>query len=78
MKLPALFVVALGITPKIGLKTLDNLHLAAIVITSRIYGQKIDYFVTLDEEIIKHREEVKALIDASVLTPAELVKMENL
>ena len=78
VKLPALLAVALEIAPKIGLKTLDNLHLAAAVIASRIYGQKIDYFATLDEEILKHREEVRALIDASVFTPAELVEMENL
>lgn len=78
VKLPAIFVVALEIAPKIGLKTLDDLHLAASIIASRIYGQKIDYFVTLDEEILKYRREVEALIDALVSTPAEVVEMEAL
>ena len=72
VKLPALFAVALEIGSKTGVKTLDNLHLAAASIASRIYGQKIDYFVTLDEDILRHRKEVKDLIETIVVTPAEV------
>ena len=72
VKLPALFAVALEIGSKTGVKTLDNIHLAAAYITSRIYGQKIDYFITLDEDILKHQEKIKDLIEVKVATPAEI------
>jgi len=72
VKLPALFAVALEIGSKTGVKTLDNIHLASASIASRIYGQKIAYFLTLDEDILKHREEIKDLIEIKVATPVEI------
>ena len=60
MKLPALFALALEIGSKTGVKTLDTLHLAAASIASRIYGDKVDYFLTLDEDILKKHEQIKA------------------
>ena len=71
VKLPALFAVALEIGSKIGVKTLDNIHLAAASIASRIYGHKIDYFITLDEDILKRDEEIKDLVEVKVATPAD-------
>jgi len=77
VKLPALFAVALEIGSKTGVKTLDNIHLAAASIASRIYGQKIDYFVTLDEDILRHHEEIKDLIKTRVVTPVQISTMKN-
>ncbi len=74
VKLPALFAVAFEIALKLSLKTLDNLHLAAALISQRIYRQKIDYFTTLDKDILKRREKLKSLIGASVCAPTELVR----
>lgn len=75
VKLPALFAVALEMGSKTEVKTLDNIHLAAASIASRIYGQKIECFITLDEDLLKHREEVKDLIEVKVATPAEISEM---
>jgi len=72
IKLPVLFAIALEIGSKTGVKTLDNIHLAASSVASRIYGHKIDYFITLDEDILKRHEEIKELIEAKVATPAEI------
>jgi predicted nucleic acid-binding protein len=66
--LPALFALALEIGSKTGVKTLDTLHLASAAIASRIYGQKIDYFVTLDEDILKRREAICSLIESRVVS----------
>ncbi|MFP3984608.1 MAG: type II toxin-antitoxin system VapC family toxin [Candidatus Bathyarchaeia archaeon] len=71
VKLPALFALALEIGAKTGVKTLDTLHLASASIASRIYGQKIDYFVTLDEDILKRREDISGLIECKVVSLAE-------
>jgi predicted nucleic acid-binding protein len=71
VKLPALFALALEIGSKTGVKTLDTLHLASASIASRIYGHKIDCFVTLDEDILKRREDISGLIESRVLSPAE-------
>lgn len=71
IKLPALFALALEIGAKTGVKTLDTFHLASASIASRIYGHKIDCFVTLDEDILKRREGITGLIEAKVVSPAE-------
>lgn len=77
VKLPALLAVAIDIGSKTGVKTLDNIHLAASSIASRIYGHKIDYFITLDEDILKHHEEIMNLMGTKVVTPAEISEMKN-
>jgi predicted nucleic acid-binding protein len=71
VKLPAVFALALEIGAKTGVKTLDTLHLASASIASRIYGQKIGCFVTLDEDILKRREDISGLIESRVVSPAE-------
>ncbi len=71
VELPALFALALEIGSKTGVKTLDTLHLASAAIASRIYGQKIDYFVTLDEDILKRREAICSLIESRVVSLSE-------
>ena len=71
VELPALFALALEIGSKTGVKTLDTLHLASAAIASRIYGQKIDYFVTLDEDILKRREAICNLIESRVVSLSE-------
>ena len=71
VELPALFALALEIGSKTGVKTLDTLHLASAAIAARIYGQKIDYFVTLDEEILKRREIINNLIESRVVSLSE-------
>jgi len=76
LELPALFAVALETGSKTGLKTLGNIHIASALIASRIYGQKMDYFVTLDEDIIIHREEILATTGIKVTKPDKVV-LEN-
>ena len=71
VKIPAVFALALEIGAKTGVKTLDTLHLASASVASRIYGQKIDCFVTLDEDILKRREDISGLIESRVVSPAE-------
>ena len=71
VELPALFALALEIGSKTGVKTLDTLHLASAAIAARIYGQKIDYFVTLDEDILKRREIINNLIESRVVSLSE-------
>jgi predicted nucleic acid-binding protein len=72
VKLPALFALALEIGSKTGVKTLDTLHLASASIASRIYGDKVDYFLTLDEDILKKHEQIEKLIDSKVISPVAL------
>ena len=55
-------------------KSLEALHLASAQIASRIYGDKVDYFVTLDEDILKKHTEIRNLIDSKVVSPAALKK----
>jgi predicted nucleic acid-binding protein len=70
---PALFALALEIGSKTGAKTLDTIHLASAAIASRIYGQKIDYFITLDEDILKRREYINPLIESRIISLYEIL-----
>ncbi len=74
VKLPALYALAIEIGSKTGVKTLDALHLASASIASRICGDKVDYFVTLDEDILKKQQEIRNLIDSKVVSPVALKK----
>jgi predicted nucleic acid-binding protein len=71
VELPALFALALEIGSKTGVKTLDTLHLASAANAARIYGQKIDYFVTLDDDILKRQETINNLIESRVVSLSE-------
>lgn len=77
VKLPVLFAVALDIGSKTGVKTLDNIHLSAAYIASRIYGHKIDHFITLDEDILRHRQEINKLIETKVATPTIITERRS-
>jgi len=70
IEIPALLAVALELAPKTGVKTLDNLHIASAVVATRIYGQKMDYFVTLDEDLLRHGEEIASELGATVAPPS--------
>jgi predicted nucleic acid-binding protein len=71
VEIPTLFALALEIGSKTGVKTLDTLHIASASIASKIYGHKIDCFVTLDEDILKRSQEISDLIGSKVVSPAE-------
>jgi predicted nucleic acid-binding protein len=72
VKLPALLALALEIGSKTGVKTLDALHLASASTASRVYGNKVDYFVTLDEDILKRSEKIRGIVESRVVSPAGL------
>ncbi len=74
--LPAPFAVALETGSKTGLKTLDNIHIASASIASRIYGQKIDHFVTLDEDILTHGKEIEATTGIKITKPDSIILEE--
>jgi predicted nucleic acid-binding protein len=71
VEIPALFALAFEIGSKTGVKTLDTLHLASASIALKFYGNKIDYFVTLDEDILKRSKEITGLIKCKVVSPVE-------
>lgn len=71
VEIPALFALALEIGSKTGVKTLDTLHLASAAIAARIYGEKIDNFVTLDEDILSRRMIIDPLIESRVVSLSE-------
>ena len=78
VKLPLVFTKALEIAPRSGLKSLDNLHLAAANIALKTLGLKIDYLVTQDDEILKRRSEIRRITEIPIASPQEVVELEGL
>ena len=76
VQVPALFALALEVGSRTGVKSLDALHLASASIASRIYSKKVDYFVTLDEDILKRHKEIRQVIESHVVSPASMKKQK--
>jgi predicted nucleic acid-binding protein len=67
------FMEACRIAPLTLLRSLDNVHIAAVKVMKR-QGRTIDYLVTCDKGILGRREELRRTVDVPVLSPAELVE----
>ena len=72
VKVPALLAVALEVAAKTGVRTLDSIHVASVSAASRIAGRRVDYLVTLDEDLLRRRTEIEALTGAKVAAPGEI------
>ena len=69
---PEAIVEACRIAPKLNLKTLDLLHLAyAKIISENLHN--LEYFVTLDREILNSRDKIKRITGVQPATPQELI-----
>lgn len=70
--------LCIDVAKKIGLKTLDNLHIANIISIQNMTGKKIDYFVTNDKEILFKANLIKKLFKFSVVASDNLISLEGL
>ena len=59
---------------EIGLKTLDNIHIAIIDLLQKIELKKLDFFITGDGEIVANQVHIQATYGYEVLNPAEFIK----
>jgi len=78
VRIPAVYAAALKSVRTLPLRTLDLLHIASAYAAVRLLGKQLDYFTTLDEEILDSRREIKRLLGCSPVTPDEIVKLEGL
>jgi len=78
VRIPLLLSAALKAAKTIPVRTLDLLHLASAFMATRVFGQDLDFFATLDEGILGFRREVKDFIGCPAVTPNELVRLESL
>ncbi len=72
VKVPALLALALEVAAKTGVNTLDSLHVASVSAASRIFGRRVDYLVTLDEDMLSRHAEIEGLTGVRVAAPAEI------
>jgi len=73
---PLEFLKALSLSCELGLKTLDNLHIAIVALENRV--SRIDYFVTGDSDVINKRKIVLKVAGCPVLTPSEFTSLLGL
>ena len=70
--------LSIDVANKIGLKTLDNLHIAALLSIQNMTGKNIDYFVTNDREILSKANLIKKQFKFSVVASDNLISLEGL
>jgi hypothetical protein len=69
---------SIEIASKIGLKTLNNIHLATEIVFQRVTGRQIDYFVSADKMITLEARTIKKAIGVTVVTPDQFLVLEGL
>lgn len=72
--IPEVFVEACKIASSISLKTLDALHIAYAKIINEIFGD-LNYFVTVDQNILDNRLKIKETAKIDVISPKELTNL---
>ncbi len=77
-RVPAVYAIALKAVKTLPLRTLDLLHIASAYSAIRLHGKQLDYFTTLDGEILDARREIKTLLGCPTVSPDELATLEGL
>lgn len=72
LDISATYSLAIEVASVTQLKSLDALHIASALTASRVYGHQIDYFVTLDDGILKQGEALETM-NIRAVSPANLV-----
>ncbi len=70
--------LCIDVAKKIGLRTLDNLHLANVISIQNRIGKDVDYFVTNDKEILLKANLIKKRYKLSVVASDNLISLEGL
>ncbi len=60
------------------MRTLDLLHIASAYAAVRLFGEGLDFFLTLDQGILSHAKQVREFLAAPAVTPTEIVRLEGL
>jgi predicted nucleic acid-binding protein len=70
--------LCIDVAKNIGLKTLDNLHIASLLSIQNMSGKNVDYFVTNDREILSKANLIKKRYKVSVVASDNLISLEGL
>lgn len=71
------YATAIMFTPKLRLKCLDTLQIASLKNIILAKGEKVDYFVTNDQELLDRRREISKLIGVTSVDPETLLQLEG-
>jgi hypothetical protein len=71
------YAIALKAARTLPLRTLDLLHIASAYAAIRLQDKQLDYFTTLDSEILDHRKEIKTFLGCPTATPDDVVTLEG-
>lgn len=74
LSMPEAMLEACTISPLVGLKTLDLMHIACAKIINEA-TLDLKYFVTLDQNILDNRDEIKRVAEFQPVTPQEFVEL---
>lgn len=71
------YSTAIMFAPKLRLKCLDTLHIAAVKNLTLAKGEIVNYFITNDREILSKRRTISELIGATCMDPETLLQLED-
>lgn len=66
------------LSPRLKLRTLDNLHIGTLFNIISFFDLKVDYFCTCDEEILQQKDLINEITGATSINPNQLESIEAL
>ncbi|HKZ40332.1 MAG TPA: hypothetical protein VJ044_05180 [Candidatus Hodarchaeales archaeon] len=75
-QIPASYAKILRVSGKTRLKTLDNLHIAHLILLKENLGVPIDYLITGDQGILARKSDVNRIASVTTISPTELLSIE--
>jgi predicted nucleic acid-binding protein len=76
--MPAIFHLALNLSYKLGLRTLDCVHLAALMYSRSVLDEEVSFFVTADSDILERRRELREMTGCTFADPDEFARLAGL
>lgn len=76
--MPAILHLALNLSFRVGLRSLDCVHLAALIHSRSVLDEEVSFFVTGDSEILKRRRELREVTGSAFADPEEFAGLAGL
>jgi len=78
VEMPSTFHASVNLSYKLGLKSLDCIHLAALLYSQNLLGKEVSFFVTGDTDFLEKRGELREMTGCTFVDPSEFEKLVGL
>jgi len=78
VEMPAIFNASINLSYRLGLKSLDSIHLAALMYSENLLGREVPFFVTGDRDFLDRRRGLREITGCTFIDPTEFEELLDL